>query len=169
VDGEGSTAEVPCPPGTISDAFGAESCTPAPIGTFVSEAGAMDPTPCPGATEAGLDRCPEVVVIATPAGVEEQAAPTPIWRWVGGLLLVLAAAGGGLLALQRRTGLLSDADVPQDPAGAATASSDPAVRAPSSVSPPVSTMPTATQAPDVLEWDEALDGPDREPPANPTR
>ena len=115
----------------------------------------MDPVPCPGAMETGMTVCPEVQVAAPPA--EQLADPegrTSVWWWIGGLTLVLAAGGAGFVLVQRRTGALD------------TTSSD--LRA---VDPGRATDPAASSgAPDVLEWDEALDGvldDEQDPPPNP--
>ena len=171
----GATAEEPCPAGTFSDGFGATECTPAPVGTFVAEVGAMDPVPCPGAMETGMTVCPEAEVAALPT--EQLADPdgrTSVWWWIGGLTLVLAAGGAGFVLVQRRTGAL-DATVTVASAGAATLTDLTGIDTTSSdlraVDPGWAPDPAASSGvPDVLEWDEALDGvldDEQDPPPNP--
>ena len=174
----GATAETPCPAGTYSDDFGATECTPAPIGTYVAQVGAMDPMPCPGAMEPGMTECPEVIAAPAIEAVLDPASSTPVWWWIVGLTLAVAAGGAGFVLLQRRTGAL-DAAVSLDGAGAATLTDLPGIDATRTdmggvtptapTAPAAPTAPTAPAAPDVLEWDEALDGrPDElEPPPAP--
>jgi hypothetical protein len=121
----------------------------------------MDPTPCPGATEPGLTVCPEDLS-ATPAVDEASSGGASLWWWIGGLLLVLAAGGGGFLLLQRRTGMLvPDGEMLEDPEGTHLTGLDA-----TAVGPVVAEPVT----PDVLEWDEAIDGTlgdETEPPPAP--
>jgi hypothetical protein len=160
----GATAEETCPPGTYSDGFGATECTIAPAGTFVAGAGAMDPIPCPGATEPGLTECPEVVAVPVLESDAESAGSRSVAWWVGGLSLVLAAGGAGFVLLQRRTGVLVaggpgtsgvDGALVGLP-GLDTTVTDLAVVSATGPRP----WPDAKSEaqPDVLEWDEALDG-----------
>jgi hypothetical protein len=161
----GATAETPCPAGTYSDDFGATECTPAPIGTFVAQVGAMDPMPCPGAMESGMTECPEVIAMPAVEEILDPTSSTPVWWWIVGLTLAVAAGGAGFVLVQRRTGAL-DAAVSFDGAGAATLTDLPGIDATRMDLPAVApTAPTAPAAPDVLEWDEALDGrPDEQGP-----
>ena len=160
----GASAEEPCPPGTYSDGFGATECTIAPAGTFVAGAGAMDPIPCPGATEPGLTECPEVVAVPVLEADAESAGSRSVAWWVGGLLLVLTAGGAGFVLLQRRTGVLvaggpgtsgADGALVGLP-GLDTTVTDLAVE--SAIGPRPWPDTKSEAQPDVLEWDEALDG-----------
>jgi hypothetical protein len=166
----GATAQEPCPIGTYSDGFGATECTLAPVGTFVGAVGAMDPVPCPGAMEPGMIECPEVLALPAIEAALEPAGQRPLWWWFGGLTVVLAAGGAGFVLVQRRTGALA-ASVTAAGASEATLTDLPGIDAtrtdlaPTTASPTTATPPV-TAAPDVLEWDEALDG-DLDPPPAP--
>ena len=159
----GATAEEPCPAGTFSDTFGATACTPAPVGSYVATTGAMDPAPCPGATEPGATECPETVAAPEAQSVVEPDSSTSVGWWIGGLVLVLAAGGAGFVLVQRRTGILT-ASV--DGAAGAGPSTLTRLRGLDTTAAPAA--PAVPPAPEVLEWDEALDGrPDDDPPPQP--
>jgi hypothetical protein len=112
----------------------------------------MDPLPCPGATEPGLTTCPEDLS-ATAIAVGDASGPASLWRWSAALALVLAAGGGAFLVLQRRTGLLASGVGTALEGNAHLSSQDTA-----SQHPATGAAPWASMAPDVIEWDEALDG-----------
>lgn len=166
----GATAEEPCPAGSYSDTFGATECTPAPVGSYVATTGAMDPVPCPGATEPGLTVCPEAAAAPLPVTTDVSTDGTPVWWWVAGLALVLAAGGAGFVLVQRRTGALV-ADVGPS-AGRSTLTRLRGIDTTDVGGVPVAPPSAgATGVPEVLEWDEALDGrpapEDEEPPPDP--
>ena len=128
----------------------------------------MDPTPCPGATEPGATECPETVAAPVIDEVLEPTGTTSVWWWVGGLALVLAAGGAGFVLLQRRTGALAAAVDAGSGMTASTMTAIPGLDTAASAPTPAA----SSSAPDVLEWDEALDGrPDDEngPPPAPQR
>jgi hypothetical protein len=168
VAGPGATAEVPCPIGTYSDEFGATECTPAPVGTFVGSIGAMDPVPCPGAMEPGMSECPELLALPAVEAALDPAGRTSVWWWFGGLTLALAAGGAGFVLIQRRTGAFA-ASVSTADASATTLTDLPgldATRHDLRATAPwttAATPPAVGDAPAVLEWDEALDGPRDDP------
>jgi hypothetical protein len=153
--GPGATVEEECPPGTYSDVFGGSVCSIAPAGTFVAGPGGIDPVPCETAVTPGAAVCAPPVAAATAAPTAASGSSSGSTMLLIVLGLVMAVGVVAVVILQRlRPDLLPRAS--RSGTG---------------------TIPTASpRAPSVgrqpgddgtLEWDEAFDDPDTEPPPAP--